>query len=81
MDKDILKEKIKNYIEIRKNLWTAMLGLFGGITALAISTINNPLKNVFVIFGLIFLIFILFSIKFTNEEINLVIKKMEEAKK
>jgi len=81
MDKDTLKEKIKNYIEIRKNFWTAMLGLFGGITALSISTINNPLKNVFVIFGLIFLIFILFSIKFTNEEINLVIKKMEEAKK
>jgi len=80
MDKEILKEKIKNYIEIRKNLWTAMLGLTGGVTALSIA-LDNPAKIGFAITGAIFLTLTIISIKLTNEEINRVIKQMEKIRK
>jgi len=37
MEFEFLKESIKNCIEIRRTLWTALFGLIGGMLALFIT--------------------------------------------
>lgn len=78
MNNEILKEKINNYIEIRRNFWMALLGLSGGVTALSVSSLDNIIKTVLFVVGIILIMFVLITIRLINDEINLVIDKMKE---
>lgn len=54
-ENDYSKEKIRYYIEWIRLLWIAILALGGGIASLIIS-LDNPIKSILFIIGLLFLL-------------------------
>ncbi|OGH98955.1 MAG: hypothetical protein A2039_09840 [Candidatus Melainabacteria bacterium GWA2_34_9] len=55
MDREDIKYEINNYIEVRKNLWTAIIVLSGGLTGLLLN-IQNIKMN---LAGIIFIVLLL----------------------
>ena len=59
MELEFFKESIKNCIEIRKNFWTALLGLVASLLALLITpTIIIPLKAVLLLVDIFFIVIV-----------------------
>jgi len=56
MSNEQIKQKINNYIEVRKNLWTAILLLSGGIAGLFLSFSSLGSVFSFILRYLLFLI-------------------------
>ena len=79
MELEFLKQNISNYIEIRRNFWTALLGLTAGLSALIITLDSLP-KIILLILGFLFLIADVFSIHLLNKEINKKVNKIKELK-
>ena len=77
MELEFLKESIKNCIEIRRTLWTALFGLIGGLFALSITpVIIIPLKVLFCFIDSFFIVVVMLAIHFSNNEINEYLEKI-----
>jgi len=69
MELEFLKESIKNCIEIRRTLWTALFGLIGGMSALLI-TLDSLIKGILLIIAIIFITMDMIAIYAANQKIN-----------
>lgn len=69
MDKDAIKQKINNLIEVRKNYWTGFIALTAGIATLLLS-VKNLTQIILISVSFIFWIFLLLAIGKCNIEIN-----------
>lgn len=84
MNNEQIKQKITNYIEIRKNFWTAILILTGSIAGLFLSfgsfKLNLGYTIRLIIFGLGLSVDILLLMVFKdcNDNINKLIDKLNE---
>lgn len=82
MEKEDIKQKINNYIEIRKNIWTSVIVLTGSLAALIINIadskflISGYLKIIFVVIGGIIDYAFISGINSMNNEINKLITKL-----
>lgn len=79
MELDFLKESIKNCIEIRRTLWTALFGLIGSISALFI-TLDSLAKGILIVIAIIFAFIDIIAIQEANREINKMLQKIKETK-
>jgi len=81
MELEFFKESIKNCIEIRKNFWTALLGLVASLLALLITpTIIIPLKAVLLLVDIFFIVIVMLTIHFSNTKINEYLKEIRGLK-
>jgi len=79
MELEFLKESIKNCIEIRRTLWTALFGLIGGFAALFVALDSLP-KIILLIIDLILICMDMIAIQGANQEVNDMLKKIKEMK-
>jgi len=79
MELEFLKESIKNCIEIRRTLWTALFGLIGGMSALLI-TLDSLIKGILLIIAIIFITMDMIAIYAANQKINNMLQKIREIK-
>jgi len=76
MDKDKLTlEKISNYKDIRRNLWTAIVLLTGGIVALSMN-MDSFIKIFWFISGTLSDLFFAYSLIKLNESIDSLLSKL-----
>ena len=87
MNKDYLKEKINNYQDVRKNLWTVVILLSGGITGLIYKVVhfsltpNSFLDILMLIIASLLDYYFLISVSFHNEEIIKLLNILKEVEK
>jgi len=79
MEFEFLKESIKNCIEIRKTLWTALFGLIGGMSALFI-TLDSLTKGILLVIAIIFVFIDIIVIQDANQKINNILQRIKEIK-
>ena len=80
IDCEILKQKINNHMDIRKNLWTAFIILTGGIIGLALN-IDSIIKIFLLFIGFLSELLLVYSFIINNREIGkcfLQFKKLKE---
>lgn len=69
MDKIAVNRKIDNYIEIRKNLWTAFIALTAGIATLLLN-VDSIIKTILIVLGSLGEVILIHSITSTNQRID-----------
>ena len=76
MDKDkLILEKISNYKDIRRNLWTAIVLLTGGIVAITMN-MDSYIKIFWFILGTLSDLFFAYSLIKLNENIDNLLMKL-----
>lgn len=86
MKEELIYKKIDNFIEIRKNLWTTVIVLSGGIAGLAVSlsdfafNIGGFIRLALFLIGAYLDYFFVNSIIDTNKEINKLMISVEGEK-
>jgi len=87
MDKEDIKYEINNYIEIRKNLWMAVIVLTSGLVGLVINItdfkflISDYVKVILLIVGIIIDYSFISGINSVNKEIKKLIIKLRKGDK
>ena len=79
MDKELIKEKLKNLRAIQTHIWTAILITAGGPFTL-LHSFNELLSKILSISGFIFFLFLLNVYLNRNEVINQLTDKLEDSK-
>lgn len=77
MDKEAIKLRIKNHIEIRKSLWTVVIILTGGLITLFLN-LDSIFKVVLFLIGIPIDIVFMNSIAFNTTKIEGLLKVMEK---
>ena len=75
---DRIKEKIINQINIRNNIWNALMLSIGGTLTLLFNINNNLIRNIFLVFGVLLTLFFLFAYFKNNDCIENLINKLKE---
>lgn len=76
MDKETIRKEIDYYINVKNNLWLAIITTIGGTLTL-LFTFNGVLKLIFIIIGVIFTILLLNGYSKTDEHIKKLFKKLK----
>lgn len=76
MEKEIIK-RIDNCFEVRKNLWTTIVILTGGIVALTLN-IDSNIKLIWIILGVIADFSFVFSIYKININLEKLLNRLDE---
>lgn len=81
MELEYIKESIKNCIEIRKNFWTALLGLVGSLLIIfAAPAIMIPFKAVLFFIVILFIFIVMVAIYLSNKEIQEFLQEIRRLK-
>ena len=84
MDKELTYKKIDNCFEVRKNLWTTVIILSGGISGVILTgfsfTLIGVIKIILIILGIILDYFFIMSIVSANKELHEYFKLIETEK-
>ncbi len=75
MAKENVIQEINNYIEIRKNLWTAFIILTGGLITLILN-IHSFIELILLIIGSTAWIALIYTVGLINKEIKFYIKQL-----
>ena len=78
MDKETLRKEIDYHINIKNNLWLAIVATVSGTLAVFFALINGALKSIFVIIGILFTILLLTGYSRTNDHIGKLFKKLKK---
>jgi len=86
MDSELIFKKIDNIIEIRKNLWTTVIVLTGGLAGLLLTMLDFNfglsylIKLLLFVLGFIMNVFFVINLSDCNKSINYLLNKLEKDK-